>query len=95
MTKKIIEINNLSKNFVNNGLKIKVLRNINLKIETGKVVAILGPSGSGKSTFLHLISLLDVPSNGKIFISGKSVTDINDEEKKQAYKRGYFKNFSK
>ena len=64
MTKKIIEIKNLSKNFVNNGSKITVLRNINLKIETGKVIAILGPSGSGKSTFLHLISLLDAPTNG-------------------------------
>ncbi len=81
MTKKIIEIKNLSKNFVNNGSKITVLRNINLKIETGKVIAILGPSGSGKSTFLHLISLLDAPTNGKIFIFGKSITDINDEEK--------------
>ncbi|OUW49192.1 MAG: lipoprotein-releasing system ATP-binding protein LolD [Candidatus Pelagibacter sp. TMED196] len=81
MTKKIIEINNLSKNFISSGLKIEVLKNINLKIETGKVVAILGPSGSGKSTFLHLISLLDTPTKGKIFISGKSITDINDAEK--------------
>ena len=59
MNKKFLEINNLSKHFENNGSKITVLKNINLKIETGKVVAIIGPSGSGKSTFLHLISLLD------------------------------------
>ena len=68
MNKKILEINNLSKHFENNGSKISVLNNINLKIETGKVIAIIGPSGSGKSTFLHLISLLDMPSKGKIKI---------------------------
>ncbi len=81
MNKKILEINNLSKHFENNGSKISVLNNINLKIETGKVIAIIGPSGSGKSTFLHLISLLDVPSKGKIKILGKSINDLSDNEK--------------
>ena len=81
MNKKFLEINNLSKHFENNGSKITVLNNINLKIETGNVVAIIGPSGSGKSTFLHLISLLDIPSKGKIKILGKSVTDLADNEK--------------
>ncbi len=81
MNKKILEINNLSKHFENNGSKISVLNNINLKIETGKVIAIVGPSGSGKSTFLHLISLLDMPSKGKIKILGKSITDLSDNEK--------------
>ena len=66
MSKKFLEINNLSKHFENNGSKITVLKNVNLKIETGNVVAIIGPSGSGKSTFLHLISLLDIPSKGKL-----------------------------
>ena len=81
MNKNFLEINNLSKHFENNGSKINVLKNINLKIETGNVVAIIGPSGSGKSTFLHLISLLDKPSKGKIKILGKSVTDLSDNEK--------------
>ncbi len=81
MNKKILEINNLSKHFVNNGSNISVLNNINLKIETGKVIAIIGPSGSGKSTFLHLVSLLDMPSKGKIKILGKSITGLSDNEK--------------
>ena len=81
MIKEIIQINNLSKHFENGNSKITVLKNINLKIETGKVVAIVGPSGSGKSTFLHLISLLDTPSKGKIIISGKSISDLNEDEK--------------
>ena len=91
MNKKILEINNLSKHFENNGSKISVLNNINLKIETGKVIAIIGPSGSGKSTFLHLISLLDMPSKGKIKILGKSITDLSDNEKKSREERKYYK----
>ena len=81
MIKEIIQINNLSKHFENGNSKITVLKNINLKIETGKVVAIVGPSGSGKSTFLHLLSLLDTPSKGKIIISDKSISDLNEDEK--------------
>ena len=81
MIREIIQIKNLSKHFENGSSKITVLKNVNLKIETGKVVAIVGPSGSGKSTFLHLISLLDTPSKGKIIISGKSISDLNEDEK--------------
>ena len=81
MIREIIQINNLSKHFENGNSKITVLKNVNLKIETGKVVAIVGPSGSGKSTFLHLMSLLDTPSKGKIIISGKSISDLNEDEK--------------
>ena len=81
MIREIIQISNLSKHFENGNSKITVLKNVNLKIETGKVVAIVGPSGSGKSTFLHLMSLLDTPSKGKIIISGKSISDLNENEK--------------
>ena len=81
MIREIIQINNLSKHFENGNSKITVLKNINLKIETGNVVAIVGPSGSGKSTFLHLVSLLDTPSKGKIIISGKHISDLNEDEK--------------
>ena len=81
MNKHIIEIDNLTKQFENSGSKITVLKNINLKIETGRVIAIVGPSGSGKSTFLHLLSMLDSPSKGKIKILGKSIVDISDNEK--------------
>ena len=71
MTKKIIEIKNLSKDFENSASKIVVLRNINLKIETGKVVALIGPSGAGKSTLLDLISGLQIPLEGNFKLNGK------------------------
>ena len=67
MSKNLIEIKKLKKEFKNNNLVVKVLNNVNINIESGKLVALVGPSGSGKSTFLHLLALLDEPTQGKIF----------------------------
>ena len=81
MNKNLIEIKKLSKNFKNINSTIKVLKDINLNLESGKLIALVGPSGSGKSTFLHLIGLLDIPSNGQISILGKKTNGISDDEK--------------
>ena len=76
----IITTDNLSKSFF---LKknLKILKKINIKIEKGELVALLGPSGSGKSTFLHLIALLDQPSSGEIYFEGKKTSYMNHYEK--------------
>jgi len=74
----IIELKNLSK-FYKTKKKIKVLNNINFKFTKGKIYSLVGPSGSGKSTLLNLISLIDVPSSGKIKINNQ---DINFNQKK-------------
>ena len=81
MNKNLIKIEKLTKNFVNNNIVVKVLKNLDLTIEMGKVVALIGPSGSGKSTLLHLIALLEKPTNGKIFILGQPTFDITDDKK--------------
>ena len=83
MNKFSIQIKKLSKRFENNKTVVNVLRDINLNLDSGKVIAIVGPSGSGKSTFLHLIALLDKPTKGKISILGKQTNNISENKKNQ------------
>lgn len=66
----MIEIKNVIKNFG----KLEVLKDINLRIEKGEVVVIIGPSGSGKSTLLRCVNYLTEPTSGDIFIEGKKLT---------------------
>ena len=81
MNKSLIQVKKLNKNFNNNKSVIKVLKNINLNLESGKLIALTGPSGSGKSTFLHLLALLDKPTNGEIVLLGKKTTNISEHDK--------------
>ena len=81
MSKNLIEIKKLKKEFKNNNLVAKVLNNMNINIESGKLVALVGPSGSGKSTFLHLLALLDEPTKGEIFLFGNSTANISEDKK--------------
>ena len=76
----IIETKNLCKSFFINK-KINILKNINLKINKGDLVALLGPSGSGKSTFLHLVALLDKPSSGDILFNKEKISEMNEYDK--------------
>lgn len=68
----IIEIKGLSKNFKD----LEVLKDINLSIEKGEVLVIIGPSGSGKSTLLRCINLLEAPTGGEIIYNGKDITHL-------------------
>ncbi len=83
MNNNSIKIEKITKNFVNNKFVVKVLKNLDLKLEMGKIVALIGPSGSGKSTLLHLIALLDKPTTGKISIFGKETLNITEDHKNQ------------
>jgi len=83
MNKFLIEIKKLSKEFENNNSVIKVLKDINLNLESGKIIALVGPSGSGKSTFLHLLALLDSPTQGRISILGNSTSNLSENKKNQ------------
>ncbi|CQR47885.1 Arginine transport ATP-binding protein ArtM [Paraliobacillus sp. PM-2] len=67
----MIKVENLTKKFGNN----EVLSNISTEIKKGEVVSIIGPSGSGKSTFLRCLNLLEEPTDGKIYINDKDLTD--------------------
>jgi len=80
MKKALIEVKNLGKTYVLGELETEVLRGVNLKIEEGEFVSIMGPSGSGKSTLMHILGLLDRPSLGNYYFEGKDITKISDDD---------------
>ena len=73
----LIEIRGLYKNFGGS----EILRDINLYIEEGRILAIIGPTGSGKTTLLRLIDLLDQPTKGNIFFNGCDICGLRSKEK--------------
>lgn len=76
-----ISIDNLSKNYVEGGKPHAILRGASADIKEGEMVALLGRSGSGKSTLLNLISGLDTPDGGDVFIADKKITQMSDEQR--------------
>ena len=76
----ILRTENLTKTYGDGENRVDALKGINLSIDQGEFVAIIGASGSGKSTLLHLLGGLDRPSGGKVIIDGKSLYDYNDNE---------------
>jgi len=83
MSKYLIEVKKLKKTFDHKNGQIKVFQNVDLKIKSGELVALVGPSGSGKSSFLHLLSFLDKPSAGKILFLGKDYKNFDEKQKDQ------------
>ncbi|MGC8896270.1 MAG: ABC transporter ATP-binding protein [Candidatus Bathyarchaeia archaeon] len=76
----IVEAVNLRKTYLLGKVPVEALRGINLKVEEGEFLAVLGPSGSGKSTLLNLIGALDKPTEGKIFIENIDISTLNDNQ---------------
>lgn len=77
---KVIEIRNIIRNFQLGQEVVHVLKGIDLDIEKGEYVAIMGPSGSGKSTLMNLLGCLDTPTSGKYILNGKDVSQMSDDE---------------
>lgn len=76
--KKVIEVHQLSKQYVMGDMVVHALRGVDLEIFEGEFVAIMGPSGSGKSTFMNMIGCLDRPTSGALFLDGNEVSRMND-----------------
>lgn len=76
----MVEVSNVRKSYLLGNMEVPVLSGINLKIERGEFLAIMGPSGSGKSTLMNLIGCLDKPTEGQVTIRGKDLRRMSDEE---------------
>lgn len=82
---KLIELKGINKTYKNGDQELRVLKDIDLEVEKGEFVAIMGPSGSGKSTLMNVIGLLDRPTSGNYFLDGQEVGNLS--EKKLAHVR--------
>ena len=80
MTKKVIEIQGLYKDYDTAAGVFPVLKDVNLTIDDGDYVAIMGPSGSGKSTFMNILGCLDRPTKGEYILDGHSVKSLSSNE---------------
>ncbi len=76
----IILTEKLTKDYKADGNIVHAVRNIDFSVKCGEFTAIVGPSGSGKTTFLNLISGLDTPTSGKIWLNDKQITEMNGKE---------------
>ncbi|MDD5149574.1 MAG: ABC transporter ATP-binding protein [Flavobacterium sp.] len=80
MSKSLIKITNIKRDFVLGNEIVYVLKGIDLEINKGEYVALMGPSGSGKSTLMNLLGCLDTPTSGSYILNGKDVSQMKDDE---------------
>ncbi len=80
MSAAVVEAIDLKKTYMLGKIPVEALRGLNLKVERGEFLSVLGPSGSGKSTLLNLVGALDKPTAGKLFIDGVDVSTLNDNQ---------------
>lgn len=76
----LIEVKELQKIYSSGDISVTALDKVNISIEKGEFVAIMGPSGSGKSTFMNILGCLDQPTNGQYILDGEDVSTKNDDE---------------
>jgi len=77
----MLETRQLSKTYSGDGTDFQALRDVDLRIDKGDCVAIVGKSGSGKSTLMHLLACLDAPSNGSVIVDGQDVSSLSEKAK--------------
>lgn len=76
----LIRLENITKIYPMGEVEVQALANVNIQINKGEFTAIVGPSGSGKSTLMHIIGLLDSPTSGLVYLEGKKISDLSEDE---------------
>ena len=76
----IVKFDKVSRIYTSGDHELRALDNVDMTLDEGKFVVILGPSGAGKSTLLNLLGGLDSPTDGKIFVEGKDISKLSDDE---------------
>ena len=89
MTDTLIKLVDVSRSFTAGDNELTVLKNINLQINRGEMIAIIGASGSGKSTLMNILGCLDKPNKGSYFINGQDTSTMGEDEL-AALRREYF-----
>ena len=76
----LLELKNIYKNYNQGNMEVPVLKDINLTVEEGEYIAIMGPSGSGKSTLMNIIGCIDTPTSGEYLLDGSVINNYKDKE---------------
>ena len=77
---RILKLTDICKDYMQGKEPVRVLKNINLEVEQGDYIAIMGPSGSGKSTLMNIIGCLDVPTSGEYELNGNNLRNLKDDD---------------
>lgn len=77
----LISLRSVSRTYRTDGVAVTAVRNVSLDIARGEILAVMGPSGSGKSTLMNMIGLLDLPSEGAIYLEGENIADLSEDRR--------------
>jgi ABC-type lipoprotein export system ATPase subunit/aminoglycoside phosphotransferase (APT) family kinase protein len=83
ISRAVLEASGISKTYVSDGIGFNALSNVDLRIQKGDCLAIVGKSGSGKSTLMHLLACLDAPTEGYVYVDGDDTSTMSEAEKNQ------------
>ena len=77
----LVSLRSVSRTYRSDAVAVSAVRDVSFDIRQGETLAIMGPSGSGKSTLMHMMGLLDTPSEGRIYLEGAAIADLSEDQR--------------